>query len=111
LQQHWLPEELCHGDMLRRYVKHAGPEFDWGRAYAAFMEEYSQLCQLEALESSRGLELAGRCVVEMGTSTYYEAIRDMSEEPVLKQLAGLIRCDEIRHCACPAGVAPRPSAR
>jgi hypothetical protein len=36
-------------------------------------------------------------VVESGTSTYYSAIRDATDEPVLKEIAGRISADEYRH--------------
>jgi hypothetical protein len=93
----WEPEELRHGRMLKQYVSRVWPAFDWDISFRKFMAEYSDLCRVEALEPTHGLELAARCVVEMGTSTYYEAIYRMTEEPVLKQLTGLIRRDEIGH--------------
>ena len=41
--------------------------------------------------------MIARCVVESGTSSYYSAIRDAAEEPVLKEIAGRIAADEYRH--------------
>ena len=41
--------------------------------------------------------MIARCVVESGTSSYYTAIRDATEEPVLKEIAGRIAADEYRH--------------
>jgi hypothetical protein len=41
--------------------------------------------------------MIARCVVESGTSSYYAAIRDATEEPVLKEVAGRISADEYRH--------------
>src|SRR5262249_37826705 len=46
--------------------------------------------------SKRG-EMIARCVVESGTSSFYSAIRDATEEPVLKEIAGRIAADEFRH--------------
>jgi hypothetical protein len=46
--------------------------------------------------SKRG-EMIARCVVESGTSSFYSAIRDAAEEPVLKEVAGRIAADEFRH--------------
>src|SRR5262249_59227737 len=46
--------------------------------------------------SKRG-EMISRCVVESGTSSYYSAIRDATDEPVLKEIAGRIAADEYRH--------------
>jgi hypothetical protein len=36
-------------------------------------------------------------VVESGTSSFYSALRDAAEEPVLKEIAGRIAADEFRH--------------
>jgi hypothetical protein len=41
--------------------------------------------------------MAARCVVEMGTATYYRAIHDFCDEPVLERLVGFIQRDEVRH--------------
>jgi hypothetical protein len=41
--------------------------------------------------------MIARCVVESGTSSLYSAIRDASDEPVLKEVAGRIAADEFRH--------------
>ena len=41
--------------------------------------------------------MIARCVVESGTSSYYSAIRDATDEPVLKEIAGRISADEYRH--------------
>ena len=52
---------------------------------------------MEELESSRALEMAARCVVETGTSSFYATLQHCSDEPVLKNLASLIRQDEVSH--------------
>jgi hypothetical protein len=41
--------------------------------------------------------LIARCIVETGTSSYYTAIADATEEPVLKALCRHIAADELRH--------------
>jgi hypothetical protein len=97
LSQHWEAEEIQHGRALRAYVVKVWPDFDWETAYRNFFVEYSKLCGAEGYESTRGLEMAARCVVEMGTSTSYRAIRDFADEPVLIRLAEHIRSDEVRH--------------
>jgi hypothetical protein len=97
LEQHWMPEELQHGRALKRYVQLAWPFFDWDEVYAGFMEEFAAKCLDDGLESSRSLEAVSRCIVEMGTASYYTAIRDLSPDPVLRRLAKLIREDEVRH--------------
>jgi hypothetical protein len=97
LREHWEPEELQHGRALQAYVRHVWPEFDWDAAYAAFFAEYERVCTMEELEPTRGQELAARCIVEMGTTTYYQAIHAATAEPVLRDLAWRIRGDEVRH--------------
>ena len=52
---------------------------------------------MDALEPKRALELAARCVVETGTSSFYTTLAESDREPVLTQLAARIRADEIRH--------------
>lgn len=97
LSRHWEPEELQHGRALRAYVEAVWPEFPWEAAYARFFDEYRALCGVEGYASTRGLEMAARCIVETGTSTLYRAIRDLADEPVLVELTERIRSDEVRH--------------
>ena len=97
LNDHWEPEELQHGRALKAYVQHVWPEFDWEAAYADFFSEYGKLCTVEELEPTRGQEMAARCVVEMGTTTYYQALNAVCSEPVLRDLTWRIRTDEVQH--------------
>lgn len=97
LQHQWEPEELQHGRALKTYVQTVWPDFDWDAAYAAFFDEYSRLCTVDELEDDRALELVARCVVETGTATYYQTLRDLSAEPVLAELTEHIRTDEVQH--------------
>jgi hypothetical protein len=97
LTHHWEPEELQHGQALCAYVNRVWPEFDWQTAFDAFLAEHSRRCTPEELEPTPGLEMAARCVVEMGTATFYRAIQVLSDEPVLAHLVGTIQRDEIRH--------------
>lgn len=97
LLHEWEPQELQHGTALRRYVEAVWPEFDWARAYEDFRRTYGPLCKPELLGPTRGLELASRCVVETGTATFYTMIRELTDEPVLRQLTALIRTDEVSH--------------
>ena len=41
--------------------------------------------------------MMARCIVETGTSSYYSALKDATEEPVLKQICAKIAADEFRH--------------
>jgi hypothetical protein len=40
---------------------------------------------------------AARCVIEMGTASFYRMLCEAVEEPVLRQLLDNIRRDEVRH--------------
>jgi hypothetical protein len=97
LEQHWQVEELQHGRALKRYVQLTWPFFDWEEVYAGFFKEFSAKCARDGLESDRCLEAVSRCIVEMGTSSYYTAISGLSPDPVLAKLTDLIRQDEVRH--------------
>ena len=97
LRETWQREEVQHGNALRAYAERVWPEVDWQRTYDEFFAEYSRTCTVGGLERARALELAARCNVEMGTSTFYSALHDYAREPVLKDLAGRIFADETRH--------------
>jgi hypothetical protein len=97
LRQSWQPEEVQHGHALREYATRVWPEIDWQRRYDDFFAAYSSTCTLGSLEPAHALELAARCVVETGTSTFYSALADYVREPVLKDLAARIFADEVRH--------------
>ncbi len=99
LKEVWQREEVRHGQSLRAYVLAVWPEFDWESSYAGFAREYSALCSMENLESSRALEMIARCVVEAGTSTLYRCLHESVEEPILRQLLSHIKTDEVRHYA------------
>jgi len=93
----WEPEELQHGRALKTYVQHVWPAFDWDGAYSDFFAEYAKLCTADALEPTHGQEMVARCIVEMGTTTFYQALSAMSEESVLRDLTWRIRTDEVQH--------------
>ncbi len=97
LQERWENEELQHGNALRCYVEAVWPAFEWQKAYDSFFAEYSTLCTMEELHPDRQLEMVARCVVETGTTAYYHTLRELSNEPVLRQLLGNIRNDEVGH--------------
>ena len=94
----WGVEERQHGEALARWAKLADPAFDFDRALARFTTGYR--LPLDATVSVRGSqagELIARCVVECGTSSFYSAIRDATDEPVLKAISHRIAGDEFRH--------------
>lgn len=94
----WAAEEIQHGKALRRYAETADPDFDFEAAYTRFTDEHRlPLDATESVRGSRARELVARCVVEVGTSAYYSALRDATDEPVLKALCHRIAGDEFRH--------------
>jgi hypothetical protein len=97
LEQHWLPEEAQHGLALRRYVQLAWPDFDWDRVYAEFLDEFSAYCCADILEPTRTREMASRCIVEMGTASYYTTLSRLARDAALTAIGRLIATDEISH--------------
>jgi hypothetical protein len=97
LEVHWLPEELQHGRALRRYVELAWPEFDWEKVYQGFLPEFAAQCADDGVEPTRSREMASRCIVEMGTASYYRMLSRMTDDPVLSQLTRNISDDEVSH--------------
>ncbi|MDX2223010.1 MAG: ferritin-like domain-containing protein [Rhodospirillaceae bacterium] len=94
----WAAEEEQHGLALGRWAALADPAFDFEAAFARFKAMYR--IPVEATQSVRGSrtgELCARCVVETGTSSFYSAIRDAVDEPVLKDICKRIAADEFRH--------------
>ncbi|MFQ5784668.1 MAG: ferritin-like domain-containing protein [Alphaproteobacteria bacterium] len=95
----WAVEEVQHGLALKRWAELADPAFDCETAFKRFTEGYQQV-PLDTRSSVRGSrcgELVARCVVEVGTSSYYSALRDAVDEPVLKEICHRIAGDEFRH--------------
>jgi rubrerythrin len=96
--RHWAVEEIQHGEALGRYAETADPGFDFRAALARYNAGYG--FNTDAAESTRGSrsgELIARCIVETGTSSYYSAIADGTDEPVLKAICRHIAADEFRH--------------
>jgi len=95
---YWADEEVQHGDALGRWAMLADPGWDYSAAFARYRAGYK--LPLEATASVRGSrtgELIARCMVETGTSSYYSALAEATQEPVLKQICKNIAADEFRH--------------
>ena len=97
LRTHWLPEELQHGRALRHYVQLAWPDFDWDGVYQGFLPEFAAQCADDGVEPTRSREMASRCIVEMGTASYYRTLSRMTDDPVLTALTQRIADDEVSH--------------
>ncbi|PPR76499.1 MAG: hypothetical protein CFH01_01911 [Alphaproteobacteria bacterium MarineAlpha2_Bin1] len=98
LIENWGYEEKLHGKALAKWLSLADPEFDFNKSYGEFYNNFSiNINADESVRGSRTGELLSRCVVEIGTSSFYSAIADRCDEPVLKQICLLIARDEFSH--------------
>jgi len=95
----WAVEEVQHGDALGKWAMLADPSWDFEAAFKRYREGYELplLGKDVSTRGSRSGELIARCIVESGTSSYYSALADATEEPVLRQVCKLIAADEFRH--------------
>lgn len=94
----WAVEEVQHGRALGRWAELVDPDFNFERAVQRFRAGYSVPVDLTAsVRGSRSGELIARCMVETGTSSYYTAIADSTDEPLLKLICRNVAADELRH--------------
>jgi hypothetical protein len=94
----WAAEEAQHGDVLARWAELADPAFDFAARFGVFQQGYKIPVDAEhSVRGSRAGELVARCVVEVGTSSYYTSLARTSEEPVLRAICMRIAGDEFRH--------------
>ncbi len=94
----WAIEEVQHGDALGKWATLADPTWDFDAAFQRYRNGYKLPLDVDAsVRGSRTGELIARCMVETGTSSYYTALADATDEPVLKQVCKLIAADEYRH--------------
>lgn len=94
----WAVEEVQHGDALGRWAMLADPSWNYEQSFARYRAGYH--IALDAADSIRGSltgELIARCMVETGTSSYYTALADATDEPVLRAVCLQIAADEYRH--------------
>ncbi len=96
--QQWAIEEIQHGEALGRWAEMADPTFNFQASFKNFVAGYRiDLNAKESIRGSRSGELISRCIVETGTSSYYTALSDAVNEPVLKYICQSIAGDELRH--------------
>jgi rubrerythrin len=94
----WAVEEVQHGDALGKWATLADPEWDYAAAFARYRAGYHVNTGASgSIRGSRTGELIARCMVETGTSSFYSAVADATEEPVLRQICRQIAADEFRH--------------
>lgn len=96
--QQWAVEEVQHGRALGEWARLADPGFDFDRCFERFVGNYTVPVHVsQSVRGSRVGELVARCMVETGTSSFYSALADASDEPVLKEICRRIAEDEIAH--------------
>ncbi len=94
----WSKDEVKHGKVLAEWIKLADPTFDFEDRFRAYVEGFPiDVETTESIRGSRAAELLTRCMIEIGTSTFYTAVKDKTEEPLLKQICRKIAADELRH--------------
>ncbi len=94
----WAIEEVQHGDALGKWSMLADPSWDYEGSFARYKAGYQVPLDVDmSVRGSLTGELIARCMVETGTSSYYTALGDATEEPVLEQVCRLIAADEYRH--------------
>ena len=94
----WAAEEVQHGLALARWAEMADPSFDFEESFARFTAGYRiPIDTAGSVRGSRAGELIARCIVETGTSSYYSALADATDEPVLKAICQRIADDEFAH--------------
>jgi hypothetical protein len=94
----WGEEEVQHGRALARWAALADPQFDFAAALARFRAGFQvDFSSDRSRRGSRAGEMVARCVVEIGTSSYYTALREAAAEPVLQEICRHIAADELRH--------------
>ena len=94
----WVVEEIQHGMALGRWAVLANPAWDFEAAFRRFRDGYKLPLDVESsVRGSQAGEMMARCIVETGTSSYYSALKDATDEPVLKQVCAKIAADEFRH--------------
>lgn len=94
----WSIEEVQHGRALGEWAQLADPDFDFEQSFDRFVRNYNIPVDVsQSVRGSRVGELVARCMVETGTSSFYSALADASDEPVLKEICKRIAEDEIAH--------------
>jgi hypothetical protein len=98
LARAWAIEEEQHGQALGRWARLADANFDFDAALERFVGTIRlPVGASESVRGSRSSELIARCLVEIGTSSFYTALAEAAAEPALKAICQHIAADELRH--------------
>lgn len=99
--EQWGKEEAQHGRALAAWARLADSEFDFDKAFTRFRKiQNIDVDTQESIRGSKAGEMIARCVVESGTSSFYTAIKDQTDEPCLKQIVTFMAADEFAHYRC-----------
>ncbi|MCB9979416.1 MAG: ferritin-like domain-containing protein [Rhodospirillales bacterium] len=97
----WGVEEIQHGRALGAWAEKIDPSWSLDRAMERFRAGYKPAHfadgRSDSVRGSRSAELVARCMVEVGTSSYYTALGGATDEPVLQEICRHIAADEFRH--------------
>jgi hypothetical protein len=94
----WGEEEIQHGRALGRWAELADPAFDFESSFERFLRGFRlPLDASRSVRGSRSGELVARCIVEVGTSSFYSALGEATAEPVLQEVCRHVAADELRH--------------
>ncbi|WP_138379406.1 ferritin-like domain-containing protein [Luteithermobacter gelatinilyticus] len=96
--EQWGIEEKQHGLALGKWAELADPSFDFEKSLDHFRKAYQIPLDVDqSVRGSREGELIARCVVESGTSSFYSALKEATDEPCLKDICAKIARDEFFH--------------
>lgn len=94
----WCNEEVQHGIALGEYAQRHDPSFDYNERLQEYRKRVPIPVEADtSVRGSRAGELVARCMVEVGTSSFYTALGDATNDPVLKAICRNIATDEWRH--------------
>jgi rubrerythrin len=94
----WAHEEVQHGASLGRWCEYADPDWNHDKHFERFVAGFRpDVDASKSIRGSRAGELVARCMVEVGTSSYYGSLGAATDEPVLKEICKRIAADELRH--------------
>jgi rubrerythrin len=94
----WAEEEAQHGLALARWARMADQSFDFEASFKRFTDGFRVPVEATAsIRGSRSGELIARCMIETGTNSFYTALADAADEPVLAAICRRIADDEAAH--------------
>lgn len=94
----WAYEEVQHGQALGKWAEYADPNWSHKEHFDRFVAGFRpDIDATQSIRGSRAGEMVARCMVEIGTSSYYGSIGQYAQEPVLQEICKRIAADELRH--------------